>query len=239
MALQIKKGTTDFTTYVFLQDSSSTTGAGLTGLAYNTSGLTCYYVRDRAAAAALSLATQTVTGAHSDGGFVEVDSTNSPGLYRIDLSDAILASGVNKVVVFIHGAANLAPCVLQIELTDTDVHDGVRFGITALPNAAADAAGGLPVSDAGGLDMDTLLAHLDADVSSRSSHAAAAVVSALQSSTGWTSGGSASLADLLAAVLAAVGGRCTKSGDAYTYYDDDGTTPLFTLTVAAAERTVS
>lgn len=36
---------------------------------------------------------------------------------------------------------------------------------TALPNAAADAAGGLPISDAGGLDLD---ARLDAAVSSRS-----------------------------------------------------------------------
>lgn len=35
---------------------------------------------------------------------------------------------------------------------------------TALPNAAADAAGGLPISDAGGLDLD---ARLDAAVSSR------------------------------------------------------------------------
>lgn len=31
---------------------------------------------------------------------------------------------------------------------------------TALPNAAADAAGGLPISDAGGLDIDTALARL-------------------------------------------------------------------------------
>lgn len=35
---------------------------------------------------------------------------------------------------------------------------------TALPNAAADAAGGLPISDAGGLDMD---ARLDAAITSR------------------------------------------------------------------------
>jgi hypothetical protein len=44
--------------------------------------------------------------------------------------------------------------------------DAVRLGITALPNAAADAAGGLPISDAGGLDLD---ARLDAAVSSRAS----------------------------------------------------------------------
>ena len=33
---------------------------------------------------------------------------------------------------------------------------------TALPNAAADAAGGLPISDAGGLDMDSISARLPA-----------------------------------------------------------------------------
>lgn len=37
---------------------------------------------------------------------------------------------------------------------------------TALPNAAADAAGGLPISDAGGLDMDALLADTN-DIQSR------------------------------------------------------------------------
>jgi len=37
-----------------------------------------------------------------------------------------------------------------------DFDDTVRLGLTALPNAAADAAGGLPISDAGGLDLDAL-----------------------------------------------------------------------------------
>jgi len=40
-----------------------------------------------------------------------------------------------------------------------DFDDGVRAGLTALPNAAADAAGGLPISDAGGLDIDAKLAN--------------------------------------------------------------------------------
>ena len=35
-----------------------------------------------------------------------------------------------------------------------DPTDAVRMGMTALPNAAADAAGGLPISDLGGLDLD-------------------------------------------------------------------------------------
>jgi hypothetical protein len=43
-----------------------------------------------------------------------------------------------------------------------DLDDAVRGGMTALPNAAADAAGGLPISDAGGLDLDTLNSNISA-----------------------------------------------------------------------------
>lgn len=46
--------------------------------------------------------------------------------------------------------------------------DSVRLGLSALPNAAADAAGGLTISDAGGLDIDTLLGRLDSAISTRS-----------------------------------------------------------------------
>ena len=35
---------------------------------------------------------------------------------------------------------------------------------TALPNAAADAAGGLPISDAGGLDLDTYIKRIEASI---------------------------------------------------------------------------
>ena len=44
----------------------------------------------------------------------------------------------------------------SIQVVAFDPNDTVRLGLTALPNAVADAAGGLPISDAGGLDMDSL-----------------------------------------------------------------------------------
>lgn len=44
--------------------------------------------------------------------------------------------------------------------------DAVRMGLTALPNAAADAAGGLPISDAGGLDLDTYIKRIEAAITS-------------------------------------------------------------------------
>lgn len=119
--LSMKPGSTDQTVLLFIQDSSSTTGAGLTGLVYNSAGLVCYYARPGAVAAQLALATQTVTGAHSDGGFVEVDATNLPGVYRLDLSDAIVAAGVRSSVVMLKGAANMVPCPLEIDL-DAEVN---------------------------------------------------------------------------------------------------------------------
>jgi len=143
MKLLITKGNTNESIDIFVQDSSKTDGSGLTGLVYNSSGLVCYYHRPGAVAAQLTLATQTVTGAHSDGGFVEISSANMPGWYRLDLSDAILASGVDRVGVALKGASNMAPVNIEIQLTNLNVNDGVRAGLTSLPNAAAEAAGGL------------------------------------------------------------------------------------------------
>lgn len=141
--LSIVKGTTSLIAYIFVSDSSVTTGVGLTGLAYNTASLVASYVRPGAARTAITLATQTVTGAFSSGGFVEVDATNCPGLYRLDIPDAALASGVNAVVVMLKGAANMVPVALEVELTAVNNQDAVRYGMTALPNANAEAAGGL------------------------------------------------------------------------------------------------
>lgn len=161
---EILAGATDQTIDLFIRDSSSTTGGGLTGLAYNTASLVCYYRKGATGTpAALTLATQTVGGAHSDGGFVAVDGTNCPGQYRLDLSDTIVATA-GRVTLYLKGATNMAPCVVEIEVVSVNKFDAVRMGMTALPNAAADGAGGLPISDAGGLDLD---ARLDAAITSR------------------------------------------------------------------------
>ena len=121
--LAIKKASTDVTVYLFIQASNVTTGAGLTGLAYNTANLVASYVRPLAARAAITLATQTVDGAHADGGFVEVDANNMPGIYRLDLPDAVCAAGVNSVVAMLKGAANMAPVPLEIQLLTNDPND--------------------------------------------------------------------------------------------------------------------
>lgn len=143
MKISIKAGTTSKLLDVFIMDSSSTTGAGLTGLAYNTASLTAYYYREGAASAvAITLATMTL-GTWATGGFVVVDGTNMPGCYQLGVPDAAFAAGAKSVIIMLKGATNMAPLVLEVELTATDNQDAVRGGMTALPNANAEAAGGL------------------------------------------------------------------------------------------------
>ena len=59
---------------------------------------------------------------------------------------------------FVNDDADAIPVTKEYYCVSFDYTDAVRIGITALPNAAADASGGLPISDAGGLDMDAILA---------------------------------------------------------------------------------
>lgn len=142
--LSLVKASTSVELIIFVQDSSSTTGAGLTGLVFDTSGLGCHYYRESAAADVdITLATATL-GTYASGGFIVVDGTNMPGVYNLHPPDLALATGVDNVVVFCDGATNMAPLVLEIQLTDIDLNDGVRGGMTALPNVAAGSAGGLP-----------------------------------------------------------------------------------------------
>lgn len=137
---QILAGTTDYTLYVKILDSSKTDGSGLAGLAFNTSGLTASYVRNRGARTAISLVTQTVTGAHSDGGFVEIDSTNCKGLYRLDLPDAAIAASADKCIIYLYGAANMAETALEIELVAYNPQDSNALGLGYITAAVATAS---------------------------------------------------------------------------------------------------
>jgi len=140
-------GTTSLIVELSILNSSVTTGAGLTGLAYNTSGLKAYYKRNTGnASVAITLQSGSL-GTWSSGGFKEVDSTNMPGIYELGIPDAALAAGADSVLIYVFGATNVYPVAYLIELTGTNNQDGVRGGMTALPNAAAAANGGLPTVD--------------------------------------------------------------------------------------------
>ena len=131
---RITKGATSIILPISIFDSSSTTGAKLAGLVYNTASLTAYYNRSGAAGAAVAITLATATkGTWATGGFIAIDGTNMPGDYELHIPDAALATGANTVLVQLKGATNMVPKNILIELTSVDMQDAQRGGMTALP----------------------------------------------------------------------------------------------------------
>lgn len=145
----IFKGATSNSRLIELVDS--TTGLPKTGIVYT--DVTGSYVRTRSARVAITMATlASASAAFSSGGFILIDDTNQPGVYRVDIPDAAFVTGVDEVVVTIK-ATGCRTVSRSFDLVN------INNQIAYVPNAAADAAGGLPISDAGGLDLDSKLAN--------------------------------------------------------------------------------
>lgn len=130
------------------------TGAAQTGLVYNSSGLKAYYTFTGTDATATSITLATlaaVNSAYSSGGFVELSSTNQPGLYRLDLPNAALASGKGRsVTVTISGFSGMATQHITIPLMGwndqaTEIYADVKKWLSvavATPNV-----NGVPIID--------------------------------------------------------------------------------------------
>jgi hypothetical protein len=117
--VKIKRGSTSVRRLIFVADSSSTTGAGLANLVFNTASLVGYYFAgDLSNEVSITLATATL-GTWASGGFIAVDNTNMPGWYEIGIPDAALDGG-NEVAIQLHGAANMVPVNIYIELDAFD-----------------------------------------------------------------------------------------------------------------------
>lgn len=118
----IQAGATDQTVVIKIIDS--TDGTPETGVAFNTSGIDLEYWRHGANSVVdITEATQTVSGAHTDGGFVALGN----GYYRLDLPDAAVASGATAVevmgtvtgMIVIGGTVDLSPPVNAVALGGT------------------------------------------------------------------------------------------------------------------------
>ena len=102
---------------------------GATGLTASTSGLSARYNRTRTASVDIPLVARTIAQAWTSGGFAEVDSTNMPGVYRLDLPDAALAAGADDVTIVVRGASGTNGAVMTVKLSSG--------GLTSAQTAAA------------------------------------------------------------------------------------------------------
>jgi hypothetical protein len=144
----ILKGSTDQSVVIRIVDE--TAGTAETSVVAATVGLDLKYRREGAATADLTESDlAALTTAHTDGGLKHIGA----GYYRVDVPDAAFATGADGVLVF-GTCTGMLVIGVYVPLVAYNPQDGVRQGMTALPDAAADAAGGLVISDAGGLDAD-------------------------------------------------------------------------------------
>ena len=90
---------------------------GATGLTSSTAGLSARYNRTRTASVNIPLVARTIAQAWTSGGFAEVDATNMPGVYRIDLPDAALAAGADDVTIVVRGASGTNGAVMTVKLS--------------------------------------------------------------------------------------------------------------------------
>lgn len=158
-----KRGSTSNMLRVFIPDNTSTTGAGLTGLTSASTNLVIAYIRELDSAAVsytgANIETVTTIGTYqapstsSKIRFKAMDATNFPGVYEIHFHDSSTAFGTGdtsqnitvNILETSTTALKIGPNMTMVSLIPWDFQDGVRLGLTALPNAAAAASGGLHI----------------------------------------------------------------------------------------------
>lgn len=151
--------------HVFIQDSTSTTGAGKTGL--TNSSVTAYYIRPGGDPTSITLNAGTLktfpsVNTDTEGTLVKVDDTNMPGLYEVCLPNNVFKTGVNHAVVMIKGTG-IAPVLLEYDLVAYDPLVGTNLGLSALPTANHSTSGGLLTYGTGNGQIDATTGYVPAN----------------------------------------------------------------------------
>lgn len=103
---------------VYLRAFTASTGLPKTDVVFNTSGIAAAYIRDKSASTSITLVTQTASGAYSSGGFVHV----AGGVYRLDVPNAALTSGVDYVSIVVSGVTDCVFTTIVVDLRPRQVN---------------------------------------------------------------------------------------------------------------------
>jgi hypothetical protein len=123
---------------VFIADTSSTTGGGLSGVTHASSGLVLEYRRQNQSTWTSVTPVSKTLGTYVSGGIVADGSL--AGAYEVDFPDAAFASaaGVEWVALRIRGVANMLPVLIEIELDAVDYQDAAAFGLSKFADIETD-----------------------------------------------------------------------------------------------------
>ena len=138
----ILAGSIDLSIPVILR--STTDNTEVTGKV-NTDVTASYWRQGGSRTGIAVIALGSINVAHSDGGFLEVDAVNIPGIYRFDLPDAVIAAGADWVIVSI----KIAGCYVffqMFSLTANIIPAGA--GAVTWTYTLTDATTGAPIDGA-------------------------------------------------------------------------------------------
>lgn len=146
MKQEVKIGQTDYSVFVLIRD---TNGAAKTALVYT--DIDIAYARmetdnDATTSDVTPATLASLTAAHSDWGFLLVSDTDHPGLYRLDIADAVFATGAWSSVVSITGTG-LDPTHIEFVLVPSDPYTGVNVAMWNGAAVATPTVSGVPEVD--------------------------------------------------------------------------------------------
>lgn len=146
----VKAGSTNVSVYYYIvQDASGTSpGEPATGLLFSDieTGGSASYARQGAARTDLTLITlASASAAHADGGFILVDDTNMPGLYRCDYPDAAFTTGVDQVFlqIVVASSNNAVAAPISIIIDDSVDQTGDSYARIGAAGASLTDLGGM------------------------------------------------------------------------------------------------
>lgn len=156
-------GQTDYTVLVKIRDDAGAAKTGLTEASIDIAYARVETDNDVTTADVTPAALAALTDAHTDWGFEEVSATDHPGLYRLDIADAVFASGAWSAVVTIVGTG-LDPADLEFILVAVDPKAATApANYIAATSIASDAITAAKIAN-GAIDAATFAADVDAEV---------------------------------------------------------------------------
>ncbi len=112
---------------------------GAKGLTHTTPSLSASYVRAGAIRTAITLVSQTPNGSWTSGGFCEIDSTNMPGIYRIDVPNALFVAGAESAMLQITGASQTNGAVVHYNMAKVQFDLSQNVPLTNTAHSIGDA----------------------------------------------------------------------------------------------------
>lgn len=144
MKRKIFAGTTSLTEPIRVYDTSSVTGAYLSGIIFSTSGLTGRYRRQGDSSWTTINIVSGTAGSYVNGGWA-VASNAPPGSYEVHIPNAAIASGARFCEVEYWGVPNMKSVPLFYELDAINYQDGRNAGLSSVPTSLPGSGGGLAI----------------------------------------------------------------------------------------------